>query len=239
MMTALPVSAVVAAVCATFALSGCSVSIDLGDEVTERTETRAFDATAIERLRVETGNGRVSMTAGVRDEIVVTARLRESDEGDAQHVVREDEGTLVVEGRCDGGWRDECSVGFDISLPTGLDVDVETDNGQIDVDGIVGSVDLETDNGEIVAQGLSSSDVRARSDNGRIELTFAVTPDQVTASTDNGAIEIRFPDDGAAHEVSTSTDNGSVDVGVRTDPTSDRTITAESDNGSIVIGYVS
>lgn len=237
-VTALPLPALVTAVCAAVALTGCGVSIDLGGDVTERTESDVVDAAGIERLLVETGNGRITVTAGDTDEIDVTARLRESDEGDADWVVREEGDALVVEGRCDDGWFDECSVGFEIVVPADLGVDVETDNGRIDLDGLAGPVTAETDNGSIAAGALRSSRVQVDSDNGRIDLRFTDVPDDVTATSDNGSIVVRFPDDGAAHDVSTTTDNGSVTVDVRTDPTSARTIDIETDNGSIEVAYL-
>lgn len=237
-VTTLPLPALVTAVCAAVALTGCGVSVDLGGDVTERTESEVIDAAGIERLRVETGNGRITVTAGDTDEIDVTARLRETDEGDADWNVRDDGGTLVLEGRCDEGWFDECSVGFDVVVPADLGVDVETDNGRIDLDGLAGTVAAETDNGSIAATALQAPTVRADSDNGRIELRFSETPDDVTATSDNGSIAVRFPDDGGSHDVTTKTDNGSVTVDVRTDPTSDRSIAVETDNGSIEVAYL-
>lgn len=234
----IPLPALVTAVCAAFALTGCGVSIDLGGDVTERTESEVVDADGIARLRVETGNGRITVSGDDGDEITVTARLRESDQGDADWLLREDDDVLVVEGDCDGGWFDECSVGFEIELPAELAVELRTDNGRIDVDGLAGALDAQTDNGAISGDVLTSRTARVDTDNGRVTLVFAATPDDVTVTTDNGAVEVRFPDDGDAHDVSTRTDNGSVDVGVRTDPTSDRSISVETDNGSIEIAHL-
>lgn len=236
-VTSVPFPALVSAVCAAVVLTGCGVSIELGDDVVERTETEVVIADEVERLRVETGNGRITVTGDTTGDVTVTARLRESDDGDATYSVRADDGTLVVEGRCDSGWFDQCSVGFDVTVPTGLAVDLETDNGRVAVRGLDGPIEVETDNGEIAGDGLGSSDVQVQTDNGRIELVFTTSPDAVTATTDNGAVVIRIPDDGGAHDVSTSTDNGSVDVDVRTDPTSDRAIVVETDNGSIDVEY--
>jgi hypothetical protein len=49
---------------------------------------------------------------------------------------------------------------------------------------------------------------------------------------------VRLPhDDDVAYVLVTETDNGSVTSPIRTDPGSDRRITARSDNGDITIRY--
>ena len=234
--TALPLPALVTAICAALALAGCG-GLDMRGDLTERTETETVDAADVERIEITTDNGRVVVTTGASDAITVTARLQESDTGDADHTLRADGGRLLVAGHCDDGWFDRCSVGFEVTVPEGVAVDVETDNGRIDLAGVAGRVDVETDNGTITGDGLASTAVRARTDNGRIDLVFAAVPAEVTASTDNGAVAIQFPDDGDAHAVSAASDNGAVDVDVRTDPTSDRHVTIETDNGAIDVAY--
>jgi DUF4097 and DUF4098 domain-containing protein YvlB len=81
--------------------------------------------------------------------------------------------------------------------------------------------------------------VAADSDNGRVSLAFASAPTTVTATSDNGRVEVVVPDTADTYRVDAQTDTGSTDVGVRTDPTSDRSITAETDNGSVSVRYPS
>ena len=45
------------------------------------------------------------------------------------------------------------------------------------------------------------------------------------------------PDTPDTYRVEVDTDNGSTDVGVRTDPDSDRSIRAETNNGSVSVHY--
>jgi DUF4097 and DUF4098 domain-containing protein YvlB len=225
-------------VVAVLAGSGCSVSIDFGDDdVTERTETEQVAASDIERIDVETGNGAIEIVGADTDTIELTATLRESDEGDATYVVERIDDALVVEGECDGGWSDECSVGLELVVPAELDVVATTDNGRIDLDGVRGAVRADSDNGAITGDDLASVFVDVETDNGQIELVFATPPDDVTATTDNGAVTIRYPDDGGSHDVRARSDNGSVDVDVRDDPAAERRLVVETDNGSIDIAY--
>ena len=114
--TALPLPALVTAICAALALAGCG-GLDVRGDLTERTETETVDAADVERIEITTDNGRVVVTTGASDAITVTARLQESDTGDADHTLRADGGRLLVAGHCDDGWFDRCSVGFEVTVP--------------------------------------------------------------------------------------------------------------------------
>ena len=99
-------------------------------------------------------------------------------------------------------------------------------------------LDLETDNGAIEADGIDADEVSARTDNGRIRLAFDTAPSTVEALTDNGAIVIRLPDDGERYDVSATSDNGHVDVDIATGDGANRRVVADSDNGAIDIEYL-
>jgi hypothetical protein len=228
-----PLPTLLIAALATLAVSGCAVKLDLDADTTRRVENETVAATGISAVDVSTGNGSVEIVGGAGDEIAIRAVLRESDEGDADYSIETDGDRLIVSGECDSGWFDECSVGFTVTVPDGLDVDVETDNGRIVVDGVAGNLGVETDNGAIEGERLGSARVAARTDNGRIRLLFDAAPESVDVSTDNGAVAVVVPDAAAVYDVDATSDNGSIDVDVRTDPESDRHIVVETDNGSI------
>lgn len=232
-VTATPLPALVLMLSTAVALTGCSVSLDLGDDATTRTEREVVAVDAHTRIEVNTANGEVTVRSAETDEIEIVATLREADEGDATYRIETDDDAVIVTGECDGGWLDPCSVGFEIDVPADLDVTVATDNGAIELDRIAGRVDLETDNGAIDAVALRSDDIRASTDNGAIDLDVVAPPDSVDAHTDNGAVTVRLPDDGVAYDVDADSDNGSVSIDVRTDPESDRRIVIRTDNGRI------
>src|SRR3546814_17655903 len=58
---------------------------------------------------------------------------------------------------------------------------------------------------------------------------------EVRTSTDNGSVDIAVPRTDDAYRVDLDTDNGSTDSMVATDPTSERSITARSNNGSLTV----
>ncbi len=231
-----PLSGLLLAAAAAIAVSGCGVDVAFGDDTTEWTETETIDVADLSAIRVDTSNGAVEIVGGARDTIDITARLRESSEGEARFTVREDGDVLTLDGECDGHWWSDCKVGFEVRVPPGFDVDVDTDSGRIAIDGIDGDVRASSDNGAIVGDGLTADDVSAETDNGAINIAFDDAPERVSAITDNGAIEIRVGG-GDTYDVEACTDNGAIDIGVRTDPDAERSITTRTDNGSIDVAY--
>ena len=225
----LPLAAVAA-----LAVSSCSVQIDLDDDTTRRIENDVVPVASLTRLDVDTDNGAVEIVGGGVGEIEIRTVLEESNEGDARYSIDTDGDTLVVRGECDGN---RCQVGFEVTVPDDVDVEVQTSNGKVVIDGLAGDAAIETDNGAIEGERLATVEIRARTDNGRILLDFDQSPTMVDATTDNGAITVRLPDDGAAYDVEAESDNGNVDIDVRTDPTAERTIVVESDNGAIDVKY--
>ena len=66
-------------------------------------------------------------------------------------------------------------------------------------------------------------------------LQFAAAPDSVAATADNGRVAVVVPADGTAYRVAAPTRDGSTDVGIPTDPSATRTITASTRDGSVTI----
>jgi hypothetical protein len=226
---------VLAAVTAT----GCSVNVGHDEDTTSLTENDVVSSAGLTRVEIDTENGSVDVVGGPDGEISVRTVLRESDKGDAGYSIDEIDDRLVVTGECDAGWRDACDVSFVVTLPAGLDVDVSTDNGRIAIGGVGGAIELATDNGAIEGDALDARTVEANTDNGRIRLNFDEPPNAVDVETDNGAIDIRLPDDENSYDVEATSDNGTVTIDVDDDPAAGRRISAESDNGSIDISYIS
>lgn len=240
MATIAPLPTLLLAAFAAVAMAGCAVSLDIGDDTTRRTEEQSIPLGSLTGLEVTTENGQIDVVAGAVTAVELRAVLVESDEGDATFEVTQEAGSegerLVVEGECDGGWFDQCSVGFHVVVPEHFDVAVHTDNGRVGIDGVAGVVDVETDNGRVDGDALGAPSATVHTDNGRVELTYATTPDHIDVHTDNGGIVVRVPD-GAAYSVDAATDNGSIAVAVADDPSADRTIRVRSDNGGIDVGY--
>lgn len=233
-MTRSLTAASVASGLAVSVLAGCSLDVHLGD-TTRRVETDSVPADGVAALVVETDNGGVDVRGADVDEIVVESIFEEVDEGDGSSTIDRDGNRLLVSGDCDSSWRKRCSVGFRITVPRSVDVEISTDNGRIELTSVAGDVVMKTDNGSIQAETLDATDVHARTDNGRIELSFTAAPDRVDARTDNGRIEVEVPAVDSGYDVDAGSDNGDVDIDVPERADSPRSISAHTDNGAVRI----
>lgn len=216
------------------ALTGCSVKVDVGD-TQQRVETETIPADGVTALALVTDNGAIDVTGADVDEIRIETTFREHDRGDGASAVSVEGARLQIEGSCDSSWYEQCSVSYRIVLPAAMAVTLDTDNGRIDLFDLGGRIDAYSDNGAIDAARLAAPEVHAESDNGHVALAFSAAPDSVEARSDNGRVDVTVPASAAAYAVEAASDNGDVDVSVTTDPASERTIDASSDNGAVTI----
>jgi len=230
-ITSAPLPALFFAAFSTLAVAGCGVSLSLDGDTTSRIETEAVDADGVAELVISTENGPIEVVGAADGQIGIRATLEEHDHEAASFSVESEDGRLTIEGGCDDDAWERCMVGFEIEIPSGIAVDIETDNGPVTVERLDRAVTVETDNGPIDASRLSGDAVRARTDNGRIDLEFVAAPTSVDTDTDNGAIVVRVPD--GVYDVEAASDNGPVEVDVDTSSTAERTIRAVTDNGSV------
>ena len=142
-----------------------------------------------------------------------------------------------------------CSVEYTIEVPARVDVrgstangaielsavgevEVQTNNGRIELEDVTGSVDAETSNGRIIGRDLDGDGVRVTSTNGAIELELG-EPQDVEAHTSNGAIRLEVPSD--SYRVSAETSNGSTDIEVPNDADGRFSLDLRTSNGSITV----
>jgi len=151
-------------------------------------------------IRTDNGTIQVRPTRGDSDTIHVRAIIRAagSDENAAQACLDAVDIITPTSGPADSvqeirwAWSDpnwssqKAEVSFEVSLPAALDLNVETENGKIDVVGATGDCELKSRNGAIRA--------------------WAVAAQRISASTQNGAIDIESP----AGEIDLTTTNGKI-----------------------------
>ena len=149
-----------------------------------------------------------------------------------------------------------CQVDYVIHVPTGVSVVARTGGGDIGVWNVRGDLDLEADGGDIRVLGgvsqrvhlgadggditttrLSAASIEASSDGGDVLLALGTPPTFVDASSDGGDVEIVLPDTPDAYRVDVSSDGGATEAAIRTDPASERSITASSDGGDVIVRY--
>ncbi|MFG2721026.1 DUF4097 family beta strand repeat-containing protein [Streptomyces sp. NPDC048416] len=230
-----------------FALTGCGSS-DASDAPVEH-KNFPFAAKA---LTIDAGHSTVVVApADVKDVEVdrqVDGWTAFGSGPDASWAL--DNGTLSLDVTCDGLIK-SCGARHEVKVPRGVAVTVRdadgrveaggfdtpltisSANGRVSVTNSSGPLDLTAQDGRIEGEGIRSKSVRATSDNGRVELSFAVVPDSVLAVSDNGRVELTVPKD--TYKVAARSDDGKVDVSVDRSGSSTHVLDARSDNGRVSV----
>jgi hypothetical protein len=127
-----------------------------------------------------------------------------------------------------------CQVEWDITAPAGTVLDLQTNAGGIEVDGMAGQITASSDSGGVEGHDLTSRKVGAKADSGGVELDFTQAPDDVNAETDAGGVTITVPG-GTSYAVDASSDAGGKTIDVQEDPSSPHRIRAKSGAGGVEV----
>jgi DUF4097 and DUF4098 domain-containing protein YvlB len=208
----------VAAIAAAGTLAGCGDwSINSGHEFEDdRTETAT-----VHEVRLAGGDGAVTVSRGSG---TVTQIHRKVWYRDTKPTGRQDrlEGTtLLLDTRCGR----TCSVSYTVTVPAQVNVTGHLDTGPIDLTA-VGTVDVDTNDGSIEVRDAAGT-VAVRTDTGPIHLSSVAGT--ITARTHDGSITVRT----GAKAVTAQTDTGPISV---TDVAG--TIAARTSDGSISLDRV-
>jgi Putative adhesin len=159
------------------------------------TETATFDASGITGLEVDNGLGDVEVLVGGRDEVVVDtsvdAGLQPPDRD-----VRVVGDTVVVRGSCDGVWTVWCSVEHSALVPTGIEVQVFSGDGDVRIEGDLGRISVVANEGdvEIRVPGRMAYAVDAVSVDGEVAVEVPTDPSAgrvIYVRVDEGDVSIR------------------------------------------------
>jgi hypothetical protein len=159
-------------------------------------------------LRVDGAqNGGVTVRAHEGREILVQARVQTTAGSDAAaremagRIRVSTDGTIRATGPETSGRNQGWAVSYEILVPARTNLNVETHNGPITVNGLTGEIDLRAVNGPINLTQLAG-DVEARTQNGPINVTLAGrrwSGEGLDAETVNGPITVHMPRGYAAH----------------------------------------
>ena len=224
------------------------ISILAHEEYTARSTFASSDVAA---LAVANDSGSVTVTATPGDTVTVVAEV--SDGWRSTDVSTEVvDGVLELRSNCPVVVSLWCYVDFTVAIPADRSVsvdgsgavrvrgmtaaiDIDSDDGRIELDDVSGDITVSNDDGRIVGRRLRAPTVDARNHNGSIQLSFLDPPRSVAARTSNGSIVVVVPDAEVLYRVEMSTSHGGTDNLVRTDPDSDRVIDLSTRNGSITV----
>jgi hypothetical protein len=215
--------------------------------------TQSFSGVTLIEFDLE--NSPITVQSG-GDEVIVEYSYSSGLLGSANVALDQSGETLRLEQDCPGffiAWG--CQASFELVVPAGVEVSGATSNGSValtDVEGLVdvttsnGAITLEnvtsavvarTSNGSIIGESLSSDEFDVATSNGRITLSFVTAPSLLSARSSNGTIEVLLPADAPPLAVETSTSNGRVSADIRTDPEAPGSISLQTSNGDITVGY--
>ncbi|WP_017622888.1 DUF4097 family beta strand repeat-containing protein [Nocardiopsis chromatogenes] len=196
-----------------------------------------------ERVVIENRTpGEVTVTGADTDAVEVRAELNRSLLFEPDESLDERGGEVRAEASCQAALMSACSVDYEVVVPEGADVEVNTAGGDVELVGLDGTVRAETVSGPIEAEDLggdarleavsgpidltgASGSVEARSVSGPIEMED-VEVDRMIAESTSGPVEI----EGAFGTAELESTSGTVEVETREGFESLR---AESTSGDI------
>lgn len=198
----------------------------LGNVAVHQTDrTDSYDGVAVIRLDNSTG-GRVQLHSGDGDEVLVERSLRGSPLSEPDEDISASGDRLDIDTGCSGIlFFSSCSVNYDITVPAGTEVAVETISGHIAANGLDGDLNLQTVSGDvqvgdhvgaIEAEAISGhidlerveGSVAAQSTSGRIVATGS--GDRLEVTTTSGEIDAA---DFEAGEISAESVSGQLRLG--------------------------
>jgi DUF4097 and DUF4098 domain-containing protein YvlB len=207
---------------------GCEITVDVGDSGdgdAGSTETRddSFSVGASPVLVVTSENGSIDVETGPAGTIRVQATLRNANR--VQYEVSEQGDTVTVEADVDSGAR---NAGADIivTAPAETEVELETSNGRIELQGLEASGALRTSNGRVVIKDVEG-DFDVRTSNGSIEVTSMEGVG--TLKTSNGPVTL----DKVKGAFDVGTSNGNISFSGEMIPGGDNRL--ETSNGSVTV----
>jgi hypothetical protein len=185
----------------------------------------------VSTLQVNEAKGTITVTGSQRSTISVIERV--TFHGSPPTMVRNLTGKTVTlqEAECSG--EPLCVVTYDIQVPRGLDVSVQSE-GNIRLSSLSGSVAALAGRGDITADGLSSRNAGFTAVLGAINAVFTAVPALVVAGASAGDITIRVPGT-VSYQVNTQPGTRKARVSVPQSFSSRHVIDASSNEGDVVI----
>ncbi|MFD6828629.1 DUF4097 family beta strand repeat-containing protein [Streptomyces diastaticus] len=203
-------------------------------------------------LTVDSDDSRIELVTGDGDEVRVTrwftGRALLGSTPRADWTVEGDELKLRVS--C-SGIVTTCDAEHRIEVPADVAVSLRTQDGgvtakgfttpltlrgsdaSLTVEDVSGPLDLHSADGAITARSVSSSRVRARTEDGSLTLALARAPQRIDASSEDGSVTVELPE--AAYDVRTKVQDGRTNVSVLEDRASSRVVSVTTQDGNVTV----
>jgi hypothetical protein len=194
-------------------------------------------------LRLHSTNADVQIVPG-KGKVVAIQWRADWVGGRPSHFLRTSGGVIELGGACHGAlqhvtglfaFRDPCSIRYHIEVPPGQAVELRVDSADISLTGLRGRISVHASSGDIAARDLRSARVELTASSGDISATFDRAPASLTTTASSGDVSVRVP--GGRYHITASANSGDRSVrDLADDPTSKRTIVAQTHSGDISIG---
>ncbi|MFJ4093713.1 hypothetical protein ACIPYS_19215 [Kitasatospora sp. NPDC089913] len=197
-----------------------------GDEGRDRLTVSYGVAGPVNELVVDGRVGGIEVRAGDTLRVVEKQDFRGDPPRTGHSLV---DGTLRLSYDCS-----DCGVGYEVTVPAGTAVRLNSATGGIRLHGLAGEVQATAGVGGVEATGLTSAKVRVVAETGGVELAFAVSPTSVEARAEIGGVRVSVPG-GEPYAVDAGTDVGGVEVTVPRQDGAPRSITARAGTGGVAV----
>jgi putative adhesin len=207
-------------------LTGCGLQ-NIGAPTKE--EAKSYDLTEkVSVLRVDSGSGDIVVTESARTGLHVTETMHwKGDKPTTRHPVSGDTVSLSYDCSDSVDWG--CDVDYQVEVPRGMRVKVDTGSGDITLRAVSGELSAKTGSGTIDARELGGKKAVAETGSGDVELRFTGTPDDVNVGTGSGTGIVRVPD--GTYNVTTQSGSGDKKIEVTSDKASPRRIVVKTGSG--------
>ncbi len=184
----------------------------------------------VSTLSIDAGAGDVTIRAGgPPDTVEVTRKTRSANDLTALAVTGgPTDGTLSL------GCASGCDIDYEIRLPAGVTVTVQTGSGDIELEGILGPVSLQTGSGDVDADIVTSGTLTTRTGSGDMDLRLASAPSLISAKSGSGDVDIEVPND-QRYDVDAQTGSGDRDIVVQRQDDAEKRIQIETGSGDITV----
>lgn len=194
--------------------------------------------TNIRTIEVHAGMGVVGVTGRASATDVALRQRQRWRLRTPRFSARREGDRLVVRSSCpwNVGW--PCDGALDLTVPPGIAVDIRSDDGEVRLQGLSGSVRVRSGDGPISGTALRGADVDLAAGDASVEVSFITAPERIRVAAADGAVDIRVPRDGRPWRVDGTTGDASREVEIAVDPAAARTITADTADGPVRIAHV-
>ncbi|MDP4509786.1 DUF4097 family beta strand repeat-containing protein [Nonomuraea turcica] len=211
-------------------LTGCGLGDLAGPTNQDTTSYEVTDKVTKLQLESHAGDTVVTETDGTAIRVVEKLRWRGDDKPKPEHKV--EGGALFVTYDCASNWG-SCSVDYEIEVPKGLAVDLDSGSGNITLRALTGDIDVHVGSGDVDASDLAGKRVVAEAGSGNVELKYTTVPTSAQLKAGSGDIVLNVPD--GAYDVKTETGSGDATVSVKDDGSSPNKISLSAGSGNVSV----